>query len=129
MRGDDVLALAHAYPVICVYDDEGWNAELPPQSGDIAYADAAFYLVRVHAPKGLTLVTSGSEIQRDEAADQTSLEHQHEDDAAARRARCADGKGADRSFAIISLTSPQVRTPSSTAPCFLSKTPIAGESS
>ena len=63
---DDVLALAHAYPMICVYDDQGWNAELPPQDGDITYSDASFYLVRVHAPKGLTLVTSGTEIQRDE---------------------------------------------------------------
>lgn len=64
---DDVLALAHAYPMICVYDDEGWNAELPPQDGDVTYADAAFYLVRIHAPKDLTLVTSGSEISLDEA--------------------------------------------------------------
>jgi hypothetical protein len=63
---DDVLALAHAYPMICVYDDEGWNAEIPPQDGDVTYADASFFLVRIHAPKGLTLVTSGSEIQRDE---------------------------------------------------------------
>lgn len=64
---DDVLALAHAYPMICVYDDEGWNAELPPQDGDVTYADAAFFLVRIHAPKDLTLVTSGSEISLDEA--------------------------------------------------------------
>jgi aminopeptidase N len=63
---DDVLALAHAYPVICVYDDEGWNAELPPQDGDVTYADTAFYLVRIHAPNDLTLVTSGSEIQHNE---------------------------------------------------------------
>ena len=63
---DNVLALAHAYPIICVYDDEGWNAELPSQDGDIVYADAAFYLARVHAPKNLTLVTSGSKISRDE---------------------------------------------------------------
>lgn len=61
---DDVLALAHAYPVICVYDDEGWNAELPPQDGDVTFGDAAFYLARIHAPKGLTLVTSGREIRR-----------------------------------------------------------------
>ncbi|MHB8778775.1 MAG: hypothetical protein ACYC6R_13620 [Anaerolineales bacterium] len=27
---DDVLALAYAYPMIAVYDDEGWNAEIPP---------------------------------------------------------------------------------------------------
>lgn len=63
---DDVLALAHAYPMIAVYDDEGWNAEIPPQDGDVTFGDAAFYLVRIRAPKGLTLVTSGREIQRGE---------------------------------------------------------------
>ena len=56
---DDVLTLAHAYPMICVYDDEGWNAEIPPQSGDVTYADESYYLVRVTAPKGVTLVTTG----------------------------------------------------------------------
>src|SRR5215213_5227155 len=56
---DNVLALAHSYPMICVYDDEGWNAEIPPQSGDVTYTDESFYLVRVTAPKGLTLVTTG----------------------------------------------------------------------
>lgn len=61
---DEVLALAHAYPVICVFNEEGWNAELPPQDGDISFGDAAFYLVRVRAPKGVTLVTSGREIRR-----------------------------------------------------------------
>lgn len=63
---EGVLALAHAYPMIAVYDDEGWNAEIPPQSGDVTYADAAFYLVRIHAPKGLMLVMSGREVQRGE---------------------------------------------------------------
>lgn len=63
---EDVLALAHAYPMIAVYDDEGWNAEIPPQSGDVTYADAAFFLVRIRAPKGVTLVTSGREVQREE---------------------------------------------------------------
>jgi len=64
---EDVLALAHAYPMVCVYDDEGWNAEIPPQDGDVTYGDAAFYIVRVTAPVGLTLVTSGSEVSRDKA--------------------------------------------------------------
>jgi aminopeptidase N len=63
----DVLALAHAYPMICVYDDEGWNEELPVQYGDITYADASFYLVRVSAPKDLMLVSSGQWISADEA--------------------------------------------------------------
>ncbi len=70
---DDILALAHAYPIICVYDDEGWNAEFPPQRGDITYADAAFFIVRITAPKGLALVTSGSEISLDEAGQAQAL--------------------------------------------------------
>jgi len=58
---DGVLTLAHAYPVIPVYNEEGWNAELPPQSGDVTFNDAAFYLVTVTAPEGVTVVASGLE--------------------------------------------------------------------
>jgi aminopeptidase N len=64
---EDVLTLAHAYPMIAVYDDEGWNAEIPPQSGDVTYADAAFFLVKVTAPKDLTLVASGQTISSSES--------------------------------------------------------------
>ena len=52
--------------MIVVYDDEGWNAEIPPQDGDVTYADASFYIVQVHAPKDLTLVTTGSKVSLDE---------------------------------------------------------------
>jgi hypothetical protein len=64
---EDVLALAHAYPMVCVYDDEGWNEEIPAQYGDITYADASFFIVRVSAPKDLTLVSTGQRISSDEA--------------------------------------------------------------
>lgn len=68
---ENVLALAHAYPMIPVYDDEGWNSEIPPQDGDLTYADASFYRVKITAPKDLTLVTSGIEIDRiEEGQDQ-----------------------------------------------------------
>jgi aminopeptidase N len=70
---EDVLALAHAYPMIAVYDDEGWNAEIPPQDGDVTFADASFYIVRVTAPKGLTLVTSGHRVGFDEAGQVQAL--------------------------------------------------------
>jgi hypothetical protein len=63
---EDVLALAHAYPMIPVYDDEGWNVELPPQSGDITFADMSFFIVTVDAPKEVTLVASGVEVSRQE---------------------------------------------------------------
>jgi hypothetical protein len=64
---ENVLALAHAYPMIAVYDNEGWNAEIPPQSGDVTYADASFYIVRVTAPADVVVVTSGRELSRVEA--------------------------------------------------------------
>jgi hypothetical protein len=63
---DNVLALAHAYPMIAVYDDEGWNEEIPSPNGDLTYADASFYLVRIIAPRRVTLVTSGIKISLNE---------------------------------------------------------------
>ena len=59
---DNVLALAHAYPMIAVYDDEGWNAEIPPQAGDVTYADMSFFDVTVEAPKDVVLAGVGREI-------------------------------------------------------------------
>ena len=71
---DGVLTLAHSYPMIAVYDDEGWNSEIPPQDGDITYADTSFFLVKVHAPKDLTLVTSGREISSNENGEMQTLQ-------------------------------------------------------
>jgi len=65
---ENVLTLAHAYPMICVYDDEGWNAEIPPQDGDVTYGDTSFYIVKVTSPKDLVLIATGSEISRAETA-------------------------------------------------------------
>lgn len=56
---EEVLALAHPYPMIAVFDDEGWNTEIAPPEGDVVYADASYYLVQVTAPTDLTVVTSG----------------------------------------------------------------------
>ncbi|MCP4361527.1 MAG: M1 family metallopeptidase, partial [Chloroflexi bacterium] len=67
---DNVLALAHFYPLIAVYDDEGWNVELPAEFADIVYADSSFYIMRVTAPDGLTLAASGIEIDREDTGDQ-----------------------------------------------------------
>ena len=67
---ENVLALAHVYPMIAVYDDEGWNVEIAPPIGDVVYADSSFYVVQVTAPASQTLVASGIEIARTETADQ-----------------------------------------------------------
>jgi hypothetical protein len=63
---DGVLSLHEVYPAIPVYDDEGWNVELPPPQGDVTYYDASFYQVQVTAPSRLTVVTSGVETARQE---------------------------------------------------------------
>ena len=66
---DDVLVLDESYPVIPVYDDEGWNVETPPPNADVSYVDAGFYLVRVTAPANQTIVATGVEIGREYPAD------------------------------------------------------------
>lgn len=68
-----VLALAHAYPMIAVYDDEGWNIEIAPTIGDVVYADASFYLVRVTAPVSQVIAASGVEIAREEGPVQQTV--------------------------------------------------------
>lgn len=64
-RGGGVLAYAHGYPMIVVFDDSGWNAEIPAEWGDLTFGDASYYLVRVSAPVDLVIAASGSEISRE----------------------------------------------------------------
>lgn len=63
---NDVLVLDTFYPAVAVYDD-GWQVDLPPRTGDLTFYDASLYLVRVSAPKKLTLVASGIEVGRETA--------------------------------------------------------------
>ena len=70
---DDVLALAHFYPQIAVYDETGWNTALPPENADVTYADASFYLVKITAPADQVMVVSGVEIDRQTAGDEQVL--------------------------------------------------------
>ena len=70
---DGVLVLDEFYPVIPVYDDEGWNVEVPPPGGDVTYYDASFYLVRVTAPASLMIVASGIVVGSEHEADDQIL--------------------------------------------------------
>jgi hypothetical protein len=67
---EGVMALAHFYPQIAVYDDDGWNTTPAPSYGDVVYADVAFYLVRVTAPADQVVVASGAPV--DVAPDQVA---------------------------------------------------------
>jgi len=64
---DEVLAGAHLYPMIPVYDDEGWNVEIPPPAGDVVYTDASFYLVEISYPHNVVLAASGTAINREKS--------------------------------------------------------------
>jgi hypothetical protein len=68
---DHVLAMPNAYPMIPVYDDEGWNVELAPTYGDATFSDTALYWVRVTLPADMVVVTSGVTVGRQENGDGT----------------------------------------------------------
>lgn len=61
---DGILSLAHAYPTILVYNEQGWNNRMPDLDGDPLFSDTSFYLVSVDAPANLVLVASGTEVDR-----------------------------------------------------------------
>jgi len=54
-----VLSLAHSYPFVPVYDDEGWNVELAPAFGDIIYSDISLYDVTLTAPAEMVVAATG----------------------------------------------------------------------
>jgi hypothetical protein len=64
-----VLALADFYPLIPVYDAQGWHIETAPPLGDAVYSDTALYLVRATAPRQMVVVTSGSILERRDNGD------------------------------------------------------------
>jgi len=60
---EGVMALANCYPILAVYDDEGWNLDPVPSLGDAVYSDTALYTVSITAPENAVIVASGSEIE------------------------------------------------------------------
>ncbi len=56
---DGVLALAHFYPTVAVYDT-GWRLETPAPHGDVIFQDASLYDVTLTAPADLTMVATGA---------------------------------------------------------------------
>lgn len=59
---DGILALAGFFPIIPVFDDEGWNLEIPDSDGDSTYTESAFFLVRVTAAADVTIAASGAAV-------------------------------------------------------------------
>ncbi|MFQ5342665.1 MAG: M1 family aminopeptidase [Anaerolineae bacterium] len=56
---EGVMALAGWYPILAVFDDEGWNLDPTSATGDSVYSDAAFYIVNVTTRSDLVLAATG----------------------------------------------------------------------
>jgi aminopeptidase N len=68
---EDVLALAHFYPTVMVYED-GWRTETPSSQGDVIYHDASLYDVTLTAPQGMTVVATGTSLGKADNDDGTT---------------------------------------------------------
>lgn len=59
---EQTVALAGFYPAIAVYDDEGWNIEVPPVYGDATFLDTSLYDVSLTVPQSMVVAASGSQL-------------------------------------------------------------------
>lgn len=66
-----ILALAHFYPTVVVYDADGWHLETPATQGDVVYHDASLYDVSLTTPANLIVVATGATLGRVENGDGT----------------------------------------------------------
>ncbi|OQY91642.1 MAG: hypothetical protein B6D39_06255 [Anaerolineae bacterium UTCFX2] len=64
---DGVLALSGWYPILAVYDEDGWNLDAPSKIGDSVYSDTAFYSVEISYPDDLVLAATGVRTEQQEA--------------------------------------------------------------
>ena len=60
-----VLALSGWYPILAVFDDEGWNLDPVFTIGDSVYSDIAFYTVDLTVRSDLVVATTGVEVSRE----------------------------------------------------------------
>lgn len=63
-----ILALAHFYPTVAVYDT-GWRIETPALQGDVIFHDASLYDVTLTAPANLVVAATGATLGRAENGD------------------------------------------------------------
>lgn len=66
---DGILALAHFYPTVAVYDEHGWHTEVPAPTGDVIFHDASLYEVTLIAPADLVVAATGATLDRSDHGD------------------------------------------------------------
>lgn len=71
-NSEGIITLPSIYPLIPAYDENGWHTEIPPPYGDLVNAEASFYDVRITAPASVTIIASGSAIDKTEQGNVTT---------------------------------------------------------
>ncbi len=56
---EGVMALGHWYPMMAVYDDEGWNLDPYVEMGDAFYSEVSMFTVNLTVPQEVVVVSSG----------------------------------------------------------------------
>ena len=72
---EGVLTLSGWHPILAVYDQDGWNLDPVRPVGDAVYSDMAYYAVQITLPADLTLVATGSEINRQKIDQKTVVDY------------------------------------------------------
>lgn len=70
---EGVLAMAHFYPQLAVYDADGWQITAPALDGDVTYGDSSFYIVKLTAPAAQVIVATGVEVDSTTAGEQQTI--------------------------------------------------------
>jgi hypothetical protein len=68
---EEVLALSGWYPILAVYDEDGWNLDPVSNIGDSVFSDMALYTVDITLDSDLVLAASGTETDRQGQGDET----------------------------------------------------------
>ena len=61
---DGILLLQEFFPLVPTLTQQGWTLDVPPPFGDLTSQPAGYYLLRLQLPADLTLISSGSIVQR-----------------------------------------------------------------
>ena len=66
---DEVMALASWYPILAVYDKQGWHLDPVSYIGDSVFSDIASYTVEIELPPDQVLASTGVTRQSRQAGD------------------------------------------------------------
>jgi hypothetical protein len=65
-RSLGVLTLAGWYPILAIFDGDGWSTPPLPATGDAMFAESSFYEVSLRVPAGYQVVSTGSRLGQEQ---------------------------------------------------------------